>query len=71
MGLTALFLALGGRLDMLRGRETRPSCVDPSGRIFMGIEARALVSSLRAHDAVVLAAVKDASRRGAAPFGRP
>jgi hypothetical protein len=38
----------------------------------MVIEARALVSFFRAHDdAVVLATVKDASRRGAAPFGRP
>jgi hypothetical protein len=37
----------------------------------MVIEARALVSFLRAHDAVVLTTVKDASRRHAAPFGRP
>jgi hypothetical protein len=32
---------------------------------------RVAVTSLRARDAVVLATVKDASRRAAVPFGRP
>jgi hypothetical protein len=36
----------------------------------MVIDARG-VASLRSHDAVVLATVKDALRRRAAPFERP
>jgi hypothetical protein len=57
-------------LDMLVWREARSEHVNRQNGFSWRL-MRVAVASLRDHDAVVLATVKDASRRRAAPFGRP